>query len=362
MQWKNKRYAQRGGAALLIVLAGTMAHAGLFHHKKAVPTEPPAADPASAPIVSSPPASPDAAAQYDDVGYAQAGQGAGVFITHAQLPAASFVELTNLDTGKTILAAVRETAPTGRAIALLSPRAVALLGAADGAPLALRVRRVNPPDQEKAMLMNGDAAAERLDTPPMLLAALRRKLAGVQGMPVSAMAATTPLPAATPPATMTAAPKPKPKTLIARPGGAAHVKAAPVDAPQDPSARFVVEGVGASPVPRPPAPAPMATRAPRAPAVGPAPVRATRDSESPADDVAPAAASKDAGFSIQVVSLSSEAHAREAAKRIGKGAHVVAAGPHWHVVMGPFQTEGQARAQLGGLAAKGYRGVRIIHD
>lgn len=94
---------------------------------------------------------------------------------HPSLPGGSFVEITALDTGRTIVAMV--VGPyRGRGIVGLSPDAAQALGIAGGA--AVRVRSVTPGPQDQAALRRGEAAGTRLDAPPALLTALRKKLAG----------------------------------------------------------------------------------------------------------------------------------------------------------------------------------------
>ncbi len=44
----------------------------------------------------------------------------------------------------------------------------------------VRVRRVNPPEHERTALRNGEKAVERLETPPALLNALRKRLGAAQ--------------------------------------------------------------------------------------------------------------------------------------------------------------------------------------
>lgn len=143
---------------------------------------------------------------YDSVGYAEAVAGAGVSGAHRTLPLPSYVEVTSLDTGKTILVRLTERGPmTGNGLVALSAGAWTQLGAAPGARLPVRVRRVNPPEAERALLRTGHQAPARMDTPPGLLAALKRKL----GIAPAALSADT---VAQPTLPKLAAPaKPEPK-------------------------------------------------------------------------------------------------------------------------------------------------------
>lgn len=117
---------------------------------------------------------------YDAVGYAAVSSDAGDGITaaHKTLPLPSYVEVTSLETGKTILVRVEERGPmvNDRLIAL-SPAASVQLGVTGRLSAAVRVRRVNPPEQERAMLRAGEAAPQRMETPQALLKVLNRKLA-----------------------------------------------------------------------------------------------------------------------------------------------------------------------------------------
>ncbi len=349
MRLKNK--------ALLLGALATLAgatpvsaklHLNPFHHKRnAADIETAAPAPQSMPEANQPsPATPDALSQYDDVGYATAGGGDGVSIAHARLPLQSFVEVTNLDTGRTILAVVRTNEVGVRALVTLSTQALSLLGGDTAAGIPVRVRRVNPPDQEKAALLAGQKAGDRLDTPAMLLAPLKRKLAGAQ-VTVTATPALRPAPSIAP------LPVPKPRA-VARPAKPATLPTTPPSAPAatpEPSGRFIVEEAGQ----------PARSAAPSAPRMSapkwskPVPV-----AEAPSAAPAPAPAAT-SGYYLQIVSLSSAANAEAAARKLGAGASVVQAGQFWRVRMGPFASEAAARAKLGGLSAKGYGGVKITH-
>jgi rare lipoprotein A len=92
----------------------------------------------------------------------------------------------------------------------------------------VRVRRVNPPEAERALLRTGQQAAPRMDTPPGLLTALKRKL-GVL-----------------PPV------EPSPATLAAA-LAAQHSASAPAPVPQTPARPVAVRNTTPMPAPRPPA-------------------------------------------------------------------------------------------------------------
>ncbi|WP_435200924.1 SPOR domain-containing protein [Qipengyuania sp. 902] len=114
---------------------------------------------------------------YDRVGYIAADEegGGGVTGAHKTLPLPSYVEVTSLETGRTILVRLERRGPmTIDRLLALSPGALAQLGAIDGAPI--RIRRVNPPEEHRAMLRQGEEAPLRMDTPASLVEVLKRRL------------------------------------------------------------------------------------------------------------------------------------------------------------------------------------------
>lgn len=143
---------------------------------------------------------------YDAVGYAAETEGAGVAGGHRTLPYPSYVEVTALDSGKTALVRIDRRGPmTGDGLIELTPMARAQLGLAPGQRAAVRVRRVNPPEPERALLRTGQQVPARMDTPPGLLAALKRKLGIAPAAP-----ALVDLPPSLPP------PKPLPPKVVAQ--------------------------------------------------------------------------------------------------------------------------------------------------
>jgi rare lipoprotein A len=169
-----------------------------------------------------------------------------------------------------------------------------------GGPAAVRVRRVNPPEQERAALRAHGRAAERLETPAPLLAVLRKRM----GMSSVAPA------------------KPAPK------GKPAKVKAvqpvAPAATRRDDG--FIVEQAGRRPSP-----------------VQPAPV-----------------ASRSGGYVVQVAAFGSKDRAQALARQIG-GSAVEGSGGIWRVRFGPYPSEQAAQAGVRAAAAKGYADARIMN-
>lgn len=170
-----------------------------------------------------------AAARYDAVGYAQAGDMAalaGFSAHHATLPPNSFVEVTALDSGHTVLVQIVEGPPPVQPVLLrLSLQAARALGSTGGQMLAVRIRRTNPPGIDQQALREGKAASPRLDSPPILLTALRKRLPQV---PADLPKILPPTPALTP--AKAAASKPGasyPPPVANLPAKAGSAKAAP---------------------------------------------------------------------------------------------------------------------------------------
>jgi rare lipoprotein A len=193
------------------------------------------------PIAKDPEVLSQEAKMYDEVGPviwpgadSAVGEGAtlgpsGVWIAHPSLPVPSYVEITRLDTGRTIVARVSAQPALGRAGALAELSAGAarqlLIDPVGQAPL--RVRAANPTDQEKAALRMGQVAGDRMDTPEALLVVLRKKAGAQAAVKTASRAATEVQPA----------PKPRPKASAAQaPIGAGP---RPVAAPQP---AYVAEG------------------------------------------------------------------------------------------------------------------------
>jgi rare lipoprotein A len=300
------------------------------------------------PIAQDPEVLSQEAKMYDEVGQvvwpgadSAVGEGAtlgpsGVWIAHPSLPVPSYVEITRLDTGRTVVARVSARPALGRASALAELSAGAarqlLLDPVGQAPL--RIRAANPTDQEKAALRMGQVAGDRMDTPEALLVVLRKKAGAQAAVKTASRAATEVQPS----------PRPRVKAPVApaqsNPGPRAstgpHWVVTGDDDAGEPQAEpfvdgFVVEQAGqrrATPAPRwqRPAPAPQPTYA-------------------------------SDGYYVQVAALSTRWKAQQVAKQIGGG--VQPAGNLFRVRKGPYPSEAAARAALGPLAAKGYRDARI---
>jgi rare lipoprotein A len=145
----------------------------------------------------------------DDVGPVSiGGDAAKLTIVHRGLSAGSFAEVTDLNSGRTVIALVEaDNGSTGNAIGRLSAGTARALGLGAGATANVRIRPAVPSPAEQAAVRSG-TAVNRLDAPAPLLAALRRRLP--QPAPVPKMAP-APAPIATP------APKPVPSAPARQP-------------------------------------------------------------------------------------------------------------------------------------------------
>jgi len=260
---------------------------------------------------------------YDEVGYAvtgMAGSGdAAVSIAHKTLPLPSYAEVTSLETGKTILVRVERRGPMRNdRLIELSPGAAAQLGVADPARAPIRIRRINPPEVERAMLRGGQSAPARMDTPPSLLTVLKRKLdpSSVPAPIATPGAEAVPSPAASPPA-----------------------KHDPRAAPHA--------------IPSPRAPATPRSTAKPLPAATPSP----QPSATPTPNASARPAAGAGSFLVQVGAFGNRANATAAAAKVGGSER--SAGNLTRVVIGPFANRAAAEAALAKARGAGYRDARI---
>ena len=252
---------------------------------------------------------------YDAVGYADQGAdgGTGVSAAHRSLPLPSYIEVTALDSGKTVLVRVKRRGPMhGKALVELSPGAAAQLGLAGKPHAAVRVRRVNPVEQDRALLRMGQPAPARMDTPKSLLTVLERKLDLQEGVVRAPLLAMPVGGAETPPA---------PAPVLVRPA-----KVLPKSLPKS-----LPKQLPAPPLKPVPAPVPIAP---------------------PQSVTAP-----HSKFAVQVGTFASAANAKAAAAKIGGS--VSAAGKFWRVRMGLFASDIQAKAALAKARTAGYSDARI---
>ena len=268
---------------------------------------------------------PEDVQSYDEVGYAswygeelagnvtangEAFNPQGISAAHKTLPLPSYVEVTALDTGRTILVRVNDRGPfaTDRLIDL-SLGAARQLGIDRNGVSGVRVRKVNPNEQERAVLRMGAPATERIATPDSLLSILRKNLAKLPrpAEPVKQAAESSHAPS---PAVSTN-PRTPAKTSGTRDG------------------RFIVEGPG----------------------------RPVAAENSVGDNYVGGLAGS---YVVQVAAFSSKSRADTLAKKIG--ARVVPDGSRsiWRVRYGPFASEQEAQAGLAQAQQRGYSGARVL--
>jgi rare lipoprotein A len=252
---------------------------------------------------------------YDEVGYVAADGGSGVTGSHHTLPLPSYVEITSLQSGRTILVRLERRGPmTGDAVVGLSSPALAQLGLSAGDPV--RVRRVNPPEEERVALRAGRSAPLRMDTPASLVAVLKRKLPEEGSAILSATPSAAPTLAAVKLAASSATPGPLPSS----PASAAQVLARS-------------------------APANVSLAAPRLVA----------NSSTPQSTEA-----EDGRYIVQAAAMSTVERAHKVASAIGGS--VSKSGQYYRVRTGPFATRQQAEASLAKVRAAGYSDARILNN
>jgi len=278
---------------------------------------------------------------YDAVGYAvpDAEGGGGISGAHRTAPLPSYVEVTALDSGRTILVRLERRGPMqGDGLVALSPGAMAQLGLT-GTHAPVRVRRVNPPEVERALLRSGQQAPARMDTPPGLLAALKRKLGilpPVDPRPETLAAA----PAGGAP--VPPAPAPAPKPVMTKPVMTKPVMAKPATPmPAAAQAKPIVRNTTPMPAPQPPVPKPLP------PKPEPKPAKA---------EAKPAA--KPAALAVQVGAFSTRANADKAAREVG--GTIVPSGKFFRVRISASSTA-EATAALAKAKRAGYADAQIQH-
>lgn len=272
---------------------------------------------------------------YDQVGYAalDSESGPGVTAAHRTLPLPSYVEITALDTGRTILVRVERRGPmTNNRLIALSPAAMAQLGAGEGA--AIRMRRVNPPEEHRAELRADREAPLRMDTPAGLLEVLKRRLpergsaslADPRQVEVSGNVPTPGAIATLDPSEL----DPREDAMIPSDPQEPDEPVSPVDERVEP------------PVSQP---APMRPDLPMAVEGGPerAPLMVPQDAEGK--------------FAVQLGAFSVRANAERLAREVQ--GYVEQTGRLSLVKVGPFATRGQAEQALAMLRERGYSDALI---
>lgn len=257
---------------------------------------------------------------YDEVGYATFDEpgASGISAAHRTLPLPSYVEVTSLESGRTILVRVEQRGPmTNARLIALSPDARAQLGVGEGTPV--RVRRVNPPEDERAELRAGRTASLRMETPPGLLEVLKRRLPAVGSASLTRAEGDEPaLPASAAPAAIRSV---DPNTGV-------------------PSTRVPLEDEVTS----------GTVAAPSAPRTA-SPVTSAEPDTPPNRAV-------DGNYAVQAGAYSSKAAAERVARSVD--GYLEPVGRLWRVRTGPFATRGQASAALAKVRGAGYSGAQIV--
>ncbi|WP_390551435.1 SPOR domain-containing protein [Qipengyuania sp. MTN3-11] len=270
---------------------------------------------------------PSDSMNYDEVGYATLDEdgATGITVSHRTLPLPSYVEITDLESGRTILARVERRGPmTNARLVALSPAALTQLGAREGTPV--RVRRVNPPEDQRAELRADAEAPLRMETPEGLLAVLRRNLPAVGSASLAA----------------------------SRENGTADVGKSDAIASVDPdtgqaATDFALDdGVTLSDA----EPQPSVSAQP-----DPVPEPAAEPSAEPASaaDAIPNTSAGD--WIVQAGAFSAKSTAERIAREIG--GFVEPVGRLWRVRSGPYATRGQADAALAKVRGAGYRAAQV---
>ncbi len=277
---------------------------------------------------------PEDVVSYDDVGYASfygeelAGQATAngeifnpvaISGAHKTLPLPSYVEVTALDTGRTILVRLNDRGPFANDRVIdLSAGAAKQLGILEQGVAGVRVRKVNPPEQERAVLRIGQPAAERIDTPDSLLRVLRDKLAKLPKPSSVRLVTATPI---TTPAKM-----PTVATPAARPQASQG------------DDRFIREGAGAPAQPNQ--------------AASPQPTQMAR----------PPIKESAIQYFVQVASFSSKARAQEYAGKLGPNASISASNGVFRVRFGPYSNEADGQRGLATAKQRGYSQARLFRE
>lgn len=257
---------------------------------------------------------------YDQVGYVtkDVPNSHGITGAHHTLPFPSYIEVTALDTGRTILVRLERRGPmTSDRLLALSEAALQQLGVGEGAPV--RMRRVNPPEDDRAELRAGREAPLRMSTPDGLLEVLRKRLPEKGSAPLG-----------DPRQAEISGKVPEPGVLEA------------ID-PQNAAEVGEVREIGAEPfVPSDMRQSIMADRIEGASA----PVRENLQEE------------KLGQYAVQLGTFSVRANAEKLARDVG--GNIVRSGRFAIVRVGPFASRGQAEQTLAKLRKRGYSDALIL--
>jgi rare lipoprotein A len=243
----------------------------------------------------------------------------GISAAHRTLPLPSYVEVTALQTGRTILVRINDRGPfAGNRIIDLSVGAARQLGIVEQGTAPVRVRRISPVESDRARLRMGQPAEPRLDTSPQLLTALRAQFEQGGGTIPQAV----PSPDA-PAANAAYAPAAAPISVPTPPPSA------------NPGVTFQVEGEAR----------PIRPTQPRPPAANPPPAASGT-------------------YFVQLGAFSNAANARRLANRasaLGQ-IQVSTVGNIRRVRLGPYPSEAAAREALSRARSAGFGDARVFRD
>ncbi|WP_162527220.1 septal ring lytic transglycosylase RlpA family protein [Sphingomonas solaris] len=328
---------------------------------------------------------------YDAVGYASWYGGAhagrptangerfdprGISAAHPTLPLPSYVEVTALDSGRTILTRVNDRGPfVASRIIDLSAGAARALGIERQGVARVRVRRVQPPEVDRVALRAGRAARARPDAGREMLASLAVRTASgpahVRPSPAAAtrrgLAASSGGPASRPGGAARVAST----AALSGVGVASGVIASPLAsaAPAIPASIGAASGAAAlrGALNGPAASGPLASGTDAvgysngASSVDVAVPLATGTRPSP---TRPGPASPAMRLYVQVAALDDADRADGLAgslAAIGPAA-ATAAGSRWQVRLGPYADAASARSALARAQRAGYQEARIVRD
>ncbi len=281
---------------------------------------------------------------YDEVGYLTLDPDTtGYSGAHHTLPVPSYVEITSLESGRTVLVRLERRGPmTTNHLVALSPAAMAQLGGSVETPV--RVRRVNPPEMQRAMLRSGEAAPLRMDTPSSLLTVLQRRLpdSGSASLAASAEPPSEIETVALAASTASAATLETVELPPVEPSRSSESvelvaeEAAPVERSEIEDSQFAAAfQTGENGAAEPEF---VATPGPTAPEPAPSEI--------------------DGGFVVQAAAFANADNARRAAETLG--GEVSQSGRYYRVRTGPFPTRGEAEASLANVQSEGYSDARIL--
>jgi rare lipoprotein A len=273
---------------------------------------------------------PEDVVSYDDVGYASyygqelAGRPTangevfipgGITAAHKTLPMPTYVEVTALDTGRTILVRVNDRGPFANDRLIdLSEGAARQLGILDKGVSGVRVRKVNPPEQERAVLRAGSEAAARIDTPESLLRVLRDKLEKMT-KPSSIAQSARPVPVTTA--------RPSPSRVL--------VSKQPVTSSDG---RFIREGAGTQP------------------SIAHNPVIIERDNSIQAQG----------NYVVQIAAFGVRSRAESLARKVGARVVGSSDGHLFRVQYGPYTSEAEAQQGLATAKQRGYPQAKLFRQ